>query len=432
MRRAVTTLAVAIVFSVWPQMGQASPEKLRVIIETDLGGDPDDQASFVRWLLYVNEWDVEGMITTRPPGSRQGHGHAIAKRTLGAYGQVVENLKRHQSDYPSHEFLMDRLKDGTPSSNAGRDLIIAVIDKDDDRPVWYGNWGCDDGTESSLKRALDKVKRERSGEEYRKFIGKIRLTAELGQRHFRGHTRAFSMYLDTFYPSMDGGRWYHRWKPLTAKAGGFDIERDVKRNHGPLGALYTIQKEGDTPVFMHLLPTGLRSHVHPSWGGWSGRFGPRDDRFQGPSFWWANVRDAWEGKTHRDNTLRRWAVHLQNDFKARMDWCVKAPDQANHEPVVRVAGKPDRRVTAGTVVTLDASGAGDPDGDGLSFRWTVYPEPGAYRGPVPISGSRSKRASFRAPPVESEKTLHVILEVTDDGTPELTRYQRVVTTVVPR
>ena len=33
----------------------------RVIIETDAGGDPDDEQSLVRLLVYANEFDIEGM-----------------------------------------------------------------------------------------------------------------------------------------------------------------------------------------------------------------------------------------------------------------------------------------------------------------------------------------------------------------------------------
>ena len=39
--------------------------RIRVVIETDAGGDPDDEQSLVRFLLYVNEWDVEGIIANR-------------------------------------------------------------------------------------------------------------------------------------------------------------------------------------------------------------------------------------------------------------------------------------------------------------------------------------------------------------------------------
>ena len=41
-------------------------ERRRIIIETDAVGDPDDEQSLVRFLLYSNEWDVEGLISNRP------------------------------------------------------------------------------------------------------------------------------------------------------------------------------------------------------------------------------------------------------------------------------------------------------------------------------------------------------------------------------
>ena len=43
-----------------------SGDRLRLIVETDAGGDPDDEQSLVRFLLYSNEWDVEGIIANRP------------------------------------------------------------------------------------------------------------------------------------------------------------------------------------------------------------------------------------------------------------------------------------------------------------------------------------------------------------------------------
>src|SRR5207249_9008892 len=46
-------------------MAESPNCKLRVIIETDAGGDPDDEQSLVRFLLYTNEWDVEGIIANR-------------------------------------------------------------------------------------------------------------------------------------------------------------------------------------------------------------------------------------------------------------------------------------------------------------------------------------------------------------------------------
>lgn len=42
----------------------AEPCEPRVIVLTDIGGDPDDQQSMVRFLVYSNEFEVEGLIAT--------------------------------------------------------------------------------------------------------------------------------------------------------------------------------------------------------------------------------------------------------------------------------------------------------------------------------------------------------------------------------
>jgi hypothetical protein len=84
------------------------------------------------------------------------------------------------------------------------------------------------------------------------------------------------------------------------------------------------------------------------------------------------------------------------------------------------------------LVALDASPSADPDGDRLSYLWEVYPEAGTYGGgAVDLSGATTKSATFRAPQADADATVHVILSVTDDGSPPLTRYQRVVVTVSP-
>ena len=48
----------------------------------------------------------------------------------------------------------------------------------------------------------------------------------------------FPLWVDTFRPPQDGKRWYHRFSAITATAGGFDVERDLRTGNGPLGALY--------------------------------------------------------------------------------------------------------------------------------------------------------------------------------------------------
>src|SRR6266571_4255587 len=61
----ITLLSVGVLSPAHAQPAKGT-ERLRVIIETDAGGDPDDEQSLVRFLLYANEWDVEGIIANRP------------------------------------------------------------------------------------------------------------------------------------------------------------------------------------------------------------------------------------------------------------------------------------------------------------------------------------------------------------------------------
>ena len=132
-------------------------------------------------------------------------------------------------------------------------------------------------------------------------------------------------------------------------------------------------------------------------------------------------------------TLWRWRDEFQNDFAARMDWTVKTPADANHPPVVRLA-HPDRvTVRSGDTVPLSALGTTDPDGDSLSYHWFQYPEAGTYPKPIEMWGAENLYArGFIAPTVDGPSEAHFILKVTDKGTPSLTRYRRVVVTILPK
>lgn len=414
-------------------------ERLRLMIETDAGGDPDDEQSLVRLLLYTNEWDVEGLIANRRQ-AREGEnlnpertGFGIVRRLVGAYRECYSRLAGHDARYPSPDVIDERTVDGAEESSAGEELILRVVDADDPRPVWYLEWGSDRGVGMvNMKRVLDRVLKERGPERYAAFKRKLRI---VGYDQYGDHTHAieppFSLWVNTFEPPIDGRRWYHRFSALTAGAGGFDAERDLLRGHGPLGEMYPTNtthhlKEGDSMTFLYLVPTGLNDPERPMWGSWAGRYGLREE-FPGKNYYWANQTDAWQGKTNRDNTLLRWAEHLQNDFKARLDWCVSSPDKANHPPRVKLAGERVRSVRGGETVELDAGASSDPDGDRLTFRWFVYPEVTDYRGPeIAIEGADRPRAVLVAPHVEAKQEVHVVLQVTDSGEPPLTRYGRVV------
>ena len=81
--------------------------------------------------------------------------------------------------------------------------------------------------------------------------------------------------------------------------------------------------------------------------------------------------------------------------------------------------------------------ASDPDGNALAYQWFYYPEAGGFSVQsgrsgnfIEIQNANTREASFVVPKRAFKAgSLHVILAVTDNGTPALTRYARVIVNV---
>jgi CubicO group peptidase (beta-lactamase class C family) len=434
----------------------ASPRP-RVIVLTDIGGDPDDEQSLVRLLLYSNELEIEGLIATGATyGGAPGCRPDLIEECVRAYAKVRTNLLFHQLGFPSAESLLARIKKGRPDipggdgdpadvdqhvgegkDTEGSDWIISVADRPDPRPLWICIWG----GPNELAQAVWKVQATRSAEQLAEFKSKLRVYAigdqdDSGFWLERNHPDIFWLRcgLETFFEprecQMQRGMYQLGDESLMSDAW---MDEHVRKGHGPLGALYPARtwsppnnamKEGDTPSFLYLLATGLSDPAEPTWGSWGGRFVKKGPRYEDAS-------DTLSGVTNDRASVARWRSHWQADFEARLDWCVKARAAANHEPCVRLAGPRRRTVKSGQVVELDASTSTDCDGNKLSYEWSVYSEAGSFSGDVAIEGARSAKARWIAPSVSARETIHFVLAVTDNGVPPLTRYGRVVVTVEP-
>jgi hypothetical protein len=243
--------------------------------------------------------------------------------------------------------------------------------------------------------------------------------------------------------------------------------------------------EGDTPTFMNLLDNGLRAYEDGFWGGWGGR--RRADAAGGggrggpvtpaspddpgvaiglaPAGSTANVppsvtaapdaaaagrgrnpaggqavagRGAARGggqggqvaSSQTTVVNARFFAAAQHDFAARLKWSVTPTYKgANHEPVVRINGPLALSADPGETIRLRGT-VTEPDRDGITVRWWQYQDVGTYPGEVVIHNATSLDARVQIPAdAQPGQTLHVILEATDNGTPSLTRYQRVIVTI---
>ena len=120
----------------------------------------------------------------------------------------------------------------------------------------------------------------------------------------------------------------------------------------------------------------------------------------------------------------------ENDFAARLQWSVTPKfSAANHPPVVRIDGPLAISARPGDKVSLKGE-VSDPDHNSVEVTWWQYNDAETYPGDITFSDPAALTTTFRVPEdVTPGQTIDIILQGTDNGTPPLTRYQRVVVTV---
>lgn len=452
-------------------------EKHRLIVLSDIEAEPDDIESFVRLVLYSNLIDIKGMIATTSIWHKTRVDPESIKKVIRAYGKVQPNLIKHEAGFPDVNTLLDLVKQGLPKygmtgvgdgkDSEGSDWIIKVLEEKDDRPLWISVWG----GANTLAQALDKIKKTKSKSEAKELISKLRVYTISDQDDSGIWIR--NNFPDLFFivsPGDDYGS--ATWTGINSFIKGINNEvisnswlaKNIQQGHGPLGVEYpdvAWGMEGDTPSWLNLVPNGLSEPEHPEWGGWGGRYELYKPDFaslkrgtSGVPFEpearaiWTHAIDNYTpyisseyGRTVRRDTvsftnnkvtLWRWRDDFQNDFAARMDWCVKSYEEANHPPTILLSHPEIFTVKSGEGFELDAFNSTDPDGDNLSFLWFHYPEAGTYKKELNVGAENVHGVYVTAPKVDKKETLHFILKLSDKGTPMLTRYKRVIVTVLPK
>jgi hypothetical protein len=437
-------------FLVWTCVAGAAPAReYRYIVVTDM--THDDGNSLIRLLHYANEIDIEAIIVS-PQGPEahkfSGWADQIWNKThkiIDAYEAVYSKLIQHDPDYPTPGHIREITKRGkktgapmrmTSSGDDGKErfhdyigdgqdsdgsrFLQEVFERDDPRPIFAAFWG----GPWTFTQAVYRYRQTHTNAEVQSLMDKMIFHCI----HLQDVTFDYFVDLDAF-----GGKFYgdfggERMVPskMLVDLGNFWSyigavnSSSVQSNGADLGALYDGGGEGDTPSFLNLISMnlGLSDVSQPDWGGWGDMY-----RRHG------TLKNVWQ--TFDKNELQKYIPEATNNFIARLNWEKKDYGNANHTPAPMVNESSGADViyikkSAGAHVELDAGGTTDPDGDQVRYSWYQHGKADSYAGTVSIQGGTSAKASLTVPSDIGDKSIHVILEISDNATPSLTAYRRII------
>ena len=484
----------------------------RTVITTD--GEVDDMNSVIRALLYSNDMDIAGIVLTSSMYHYAGDeekgidpfrwtGTQWIYDYLDDYEAVYDNLKSHDENYPEPDYLRSVTKIGNITNQGemdevteGSEFLVDLFLDDDTQPLYVQTWGGTNTTARALKTIEEKYKDTDEWETIQqKIYDKLVLYIILNQDD------SYADYIAVNWPELkiinDRSNFWHfayAWQfhsdelNTTLKADwcyenlvkdkgplmeNYALMGDGKHLEGELEAeqrgsaaylennpnyqKYDFISEGDSPSFLYLIDNGLRSLEDPTYGGWGGRFGVASN-----NLYINNVLDydVYTNQYESQYALSRWFDDIQNDFAARVDWCLTPnEDEVNHAPVVSVEEGIDVSATAGQELTLTAN-ATDQDGNELTYKWWRYGEADTYQDfvstkqtqdyvaygllfnvtrelddnevvdSITINNADTNKMSFVVPAdAKAGDTIHMIIEVQDNGNHTLKAYQRVIVTV---
>jgi hypothetical protein len=353
MSRTITSLVTAVILL--SALHAAPPESYRVLVSTDLGGDPDDIQSLYRLIHYSDIFKVEGIVSSPGPGAK----NAATKIKDWIRRVDVENLRTHgHPELMSELSLLQAVKQGAqepgPPAHSratdGSKWIVSRANAQDPegrgRPLWLLVWG----SLTDVAQALD---------DDPSISSKIRI-------YFIGsnNTRADTASRDYVFNGMSSGKWARLWwiengiLPVRShdtfrgvyeggdQSGEWSNSEFVKRNirghganHGgdfdslsgdafPLagpGPNGMMLKEGDSPSMLFLLSPLIGSVgkvEDPTQDSWGGRF-----RLADPSRYPNYYVDLDLPPDRCQETVSKWRTAFLGDWKKRWSWYVAPATQ---------------------------------------------------------------------------------------------------------
>lgn len=286
---------------------ESTPEtkKPRTIVTTD--GEIDDVDSFIRMLLYANEFQIEGLIYSSSMWHYKGDGKGtlftsemeMTKNIYGAkadlrwpgvewmnplldaYEEVYPKLSQHAEGFPTADYLRSQVRVGNIDfegemevDTEGSDFIKAKLLDDELEPIYLQVWGGTNTIARALKSIEDQYKGTGDWEKvYKKVNDKAIIYAILDQdATYRKYIAPNWPELKIYYNSNQFWCFAYPWKQSVPEAQHYLFEgkfmgEEIINNHGPsLKQYYSYgdgQKQAGDDEHIHGDPSKLEN---AQWG----------------------------------------------------------------------------------------------------------------------------------------------------------------------
>lgn len=441
-----------------------------------------------KWYVPGREYDRFGMNKCPCESWRWAKDERFIHNIVDAYSKSYPNLKIHNPNYPTPDYLKSKIRygniefDGDYSKDSpGSDLIKSLILDDKPGQLFITNWS----GASTIARALKSIQDQYEFTSDWANI-KSKITRKVVLLPSGDQDDTYANYIKPNWPDIE----YRQFKDSPNYGYGAQLKaNEINKplltptwmaenvtQRGILGSLYRVwgdgkqmvkgdmvdyfglsgytgeelkkmgyfvwmppqEKgswlgEGDNHTFMNMIGNGLMAYEKGFFGGWGGRTkGLPETSNMFASETNADQMAAQMGALNAQTGNSKFPdffPQAQNSFAARMKWSVTSKyTDANHEPKVSIQGPFKIMANPGQKVKINGL-VSDPDGNQLSVKWWLMPV-GSYLNNVEILKADTIQTEILIPKeAQPGQTIHIILEATDNGLPNLTSYQRVIVEV---
>lgn len=452
----------------------------RVIITTDL--EVDDTNGIILTLMYANEFDIAGLISTAGMWHFNGDGeHTLAEITPNYKCNVVnagelmefrpaepglirrlidvnyredyEFLSQNDPNYPTPDELLSVYHEGNiqfegdvrEETDGSRWIEQCILDADP-RTLYIHHWGGSNTT----ARALLSIYEDYYGTDQwdavlEKVVSKVCLVGE-GEDNCLADQGILEKFpglqvggLSRFFNYGSYGAPVSASEDLLPYYQAEYLTDAFKFGHGRLMGEFHLVGDGqviygEPMVAQYGLKTWIDwKELRPNYSNSS--YLDMVPRWDMDRYDWMCLQFSGEyidiGLRHDvNNSDNHYTAVMFDELAARADWAVTEPELCNHAPVV-TAGTLDFTAVPGSTVSLSGS-VTDPDGDAYTVSWYVPENACTYAGDFSALGlsSSGTAAQFTVPADAASGDVFVVnMEVQDSAERPMTRFAQFVITV---